>query len=201
MKISWEYSGNDPEGGWLLSYTVDGGGSQVIECTKSSAVISPLIPGAEYTISVILEDGTTVFSYPLSVTTDEAEKFVGYFTGAAYITARMCRTPNKTNWNRLDVPEGDYTDTYKLGQKASFLLYTSRKYDTARDLITTMFVIHDAEGKLVSSNIIQDTWVNMWYQRYCELDIPALPEVPGTYTITIYFNGMFVHTQEFTIVP
>ena len=201
LKLTWNFTGNTPEGPWLLTYSVDGSAQEsIVRADTNSAVISPLIPGAEYTISLILEDGTTVFSYPLSVTTEEAVKFTGYYTGAAYITASMCLTPSKTNWSRLDLKQSDYTDTFKIGQKGSFLLYTSRKYDTARDLITTMFVIHDAEGKLISSNITQQTWVNMWYQRYCELDIPALPEVPGTYTITIYFNGMFVHTQEFTIV-
>lgn len=201
LKLTWNFTGNTPTGPWLLTYSVDGSAQEnIVRADTNSALISPLIPGAEYTISLILEDGTTVFSYPLSVTTEEAVKFSGYYTGAAYITAEMCLTPHKTNWNRQDLKKSDYTDTFKIGQNGSFLLYTSRKYDTARDLITTMFVIHDAEGKLVSSNITQETWINMWYQRYCELDIPALPEIPGTYTITIYFNGMFVHTQEFTIV-
>jgi hypothetical protein len=62
-----------------------------------------------------------------------------------------------------------------------------------------MYVIHKEDGTLVSSNITQQTWINMWYKRYCELDVPALPAEPGTYSITIYFNGAFVHSQKFTV--
>ena len=112
----------------------------------------------------------------------------------------MVKTPAKAGWSRTDLVASDYTDTFQVGQKASFLLYTKRTYNTSPNVITTMFVIHDAEGTLVSSNITQETWTRMWYKRYCELDIPALPEQPGTYTITIYFNGAFLHSQNFHIV-
>lgn len=200
LKLTWNFTGNTPTGSWMLTYVVDGSDQQnMVRTDTNSAVISPLIPGAEYEISVILEDGTTVFSYPLSVTTDEAARFSGYFTGADYITAMMVKTPDKANWSRADLADTDYTDTFKSGTRASFLLYTKRNYDTSKDLITTMFVIHDAEGKLISSNITQARWVDMWYKRYCELDIPEIPTAPGTYTIEIYFNGTFLHSQEFTV--
>jgi hypothetical protein len=39
----------------------------------------------------------------------------------------------------------------------------------------------------------------MWYRGYCELDIPALPELPGEYTVDIYFNGASVTTESFTV--
>ena len=202
LKLTWNFTGNEPTGNWLLTYTVDGAAAaNMVRTDTNSAVISPLIPGGTYTVSVILEDGTTVFSYPLTFTLDEALRFSGYLTGADYITARMCRTPDKTDWSRTDLAESDYTDTFKVGTRASFLLHTSRNYNTSNDVITTMFVIHDANGVLISSNITQSTWTNMWYKRYCELDIPALPDVPGEYTITIYFNGAFVHSQSFTIIP
>ena len=76
---------------------------------------------------------------------------------------------------------------------------TSRNYNTSNTVITTMFVIHAEDGTLISSNITQQTWTNMWYKRYCELDIPALPDKAGNYTISIYFNGAFVHSQSFTM--
>jgi hypothetical protein len=39
----------------------------------------------------------------------------------------------------------------------------------------------------------------MWYQYYCELDVPALPSQAGEYTMQIYFNGMIAHEQAFTV--
>ena len=200
LLVTWDFSGNTPSGQWILTYNVDGASyKEMVRTNTNAAVISPLVPGADYTVSILLEDGTTVFAEPFTVTAPEASRFSGYLTGADYITASMCKTPAKAGWTRTDLAASDYTDTFKAGQKASFLLYTQRTYNTSPDVITTMFVIHDEEGKLISSNISQETWTRMWYKRYCELDVPALPEEPGTYTIAIYFNGAFVHSQNFYI--
>ncbi len=200
LLITWEYTGNAPTGPWILTYNVDGASyKEMVRTNTNSAVITPLVPSAEYTISILLEDGTTVFSEPFTVNAPDAARFSGYLTGADYITASMCRTPNKANWAHTDLKASDYTDTFKKGEKGSFVLYTKRNYDRSNDVITTMYVIHKEDGTLVSSNITQQTWTNLWYKRYCELDIPALPTDPGTYSIAIYFNGAFVHSQNFTV--
>ena len=200
LLITWEYTGNKPTGPWILTYNVDGASyKEMVRTNTNSAVITPLVPSAEYTISILLEDGTTVFSEPFTVFAPDAARFSGYLTGADYITASMCRTPNKANWAHTDLKASDYTDTFKKGEKGSFVLYTKRNYDRSNDVITTMYVIHKEDGTLVSSNITQQTWTNLWYKRYCELDIPALPTDPGTYSIAIYFNGAFVHSQNFTV--
>ena len=200
LLLSWEYTGNAPTGPWILTYNVDGASyKEMVRTNTNSAVITPLVPGAKYSVSILLEDGTTVFSEPFTVSAPKPERFSGYLTGADYITASMCRTPSKANWTHTDLAASDYTDTFKKGEKGSFLLYTSRNYNRSNDVITTMYVIHKEDGTLVSSNITQQTWTNMWYKRYCELDIPDLPADPGTYTIAIYFNGAFVYSQEFHI--
>ncbi len=200
LQVSWEYTGNAPTSQWILTYTVDGAAyKEMVRTSTNAAVITPLVPGTQYAIAVLLEDGTTVFSNPLTVSIPEAEPFAGYLVKAENITASMCRTPNKTNWTRTDLATSDYTDTFKKGSKASFLLYNNTYYNTSNDVITTMYVIRSEDGTLISSNITQQTWTNMWYKRYCELDVPALPEDPGTYSIAIYFNGAFVHSQNFYI--
>ncbi len=200
LVLTWDYTGNTPTGQWILTYNVDGAAySEMVSTNTNSATISPLVPGAEYTVTILLENGTTVFGRPFTVTAPEAERFSGYLINADLIVASMCNTPEKVNWSRTDLGEEDYTDTFKVGSKASFLLNSKQGYDPKNDVITTMFVIHDENGVLISSNITQETWRNMWYKRYCELDVPALPDVPGTYTIAIYFNGAFVHSQNFYV--
>lgn len=200
LAVTWEYTGNKPSSQWILTYNVDGAAhSEMVRTKTNSATISPLVPGATYTISILLDDGTTVFTEPYTYTAPEAPRFSGYLTGADYITASMCKTPDKAGWDRNDLTMDSYTNTFKVGTKGSFLLYTSRNYNTSSTVITTMYVIHAEDGTLVSSNITQQTWTNMWYKRYCELDIPALPDKAGNYTISIYFNGAFVHSQSFTM--
>lgn len=198
--LTWDYTGNTPTGQWIITYNVDGAAhSEMVSTNTNSATLSPLVPGAEYTVTILLEDGTTVFTRPFTVTAPEAERFSGYLINADLIVASMCKTPDKANWSRADLKEEDYTDTFKAGSKASFLLHSKQGYDPKSDVITTMFVIHDENGTLISSNITQETWRNMWYKRYCELDVPALPDIPGTYSIAIYFNGAFVHSQNFYV--
>ncbi len=200
LLLTWEFTGNTPTGPWILTYNVDGASyKEMVRTNTNSAVITPLVPGATYSVSILLEDGTTVFSEPFTVSAPDPARFSGYLTGADYITASMCRTPGKANWTHTDLAANDYTDTFKKGEKASFLLYTSRNYNRSNDVITTMYVIHKEDGTLVSSNITQQTWTNMWYKRYCELDIPAMPTESGNYTIAVYFNGAFVHSQNFHI--
>ena len=200
LLLTWDFDGNTPAGQWILTYNVDGAAyKEMVRTNTNSALISPLVPGADYSVTILLEDGTTVFAEPFIVTAPEATRFSGYLTGADYIEAYMVKTPAKAGWTRTDLAASDYTDTFKVGQKASFLLYTQRTYNTSPNVITTMFVIHAEDGTLISSNITQETWTRMWYKRYCELDIPALPEEPGTYSIAIYFNGAFLHSQNFYI--
>lgn len=200
LAVSWEYTGNKPSSQWILTYNVDGAAhSEMVRTNTNSATISPLVPGATYTISILLDDGTTVFTKPYTCTAPEAPRFSGYLTGADYITASMCKTPDKAGWDRNDLTMDSYTNSFKVGTKGSFLLHTSRNYNTSSNVITTMYVIHAEDGTLISSNITQQTWTNMWYKRYCELDIPALPDKAGNYTISIYFNGAFVHSQSFTM--
>ena len=200
LLLTWEFAGNKPTGPWILTYNVDGASyKEMVRTNTNSAVITPLVPSAVYSVSILLEDGTTVFSDPFTVSAPDPVRFSGYLTGADYITASMCRTPAKTNWTHTDLAANDYTDTFKKGENASFLLYTNRNYNRSNDVITTMYVIHKEDGTLVSSNITQQTWTNMWYKRYCELDIPAMPTDAGKYTVAIYFNGAFVHSQSFNI--
>ncbi len=198
LALSWDYTGNKPAGQWILTYNVDGAAhDEMVRTNTNTATISPLVPGATYTISILLDDGTTVFTEPFTYTAPAAARFSGYLTGADYITASMCKTPDKAGWDRNDLTMDSYTNSFKVGTKGSFLLYTSRNYNTSNTVITTMYVIHAEDGTLISSNITQQTWTNMWYKRYCELDIPALPDKAGNYTISIYFNGAFVHSQNF----
>jgi len=201
MKLSWDFAGNAPTGAWIITYCGDNADYQeMARSTTNSVTLSPLVPGGSYSISILLEDGTTVFSKPVTLTVPEAKDFSKNFLGREHITAYMCRTPlDVADWEAEHLKDEDYTDTFKPGEKASFLLKASRNYDPTTDVIDIMYVVHDSNGKLISLNIVQQIWRDMWYRRSCELDITPLPEIPGDYQITVYFSGAIVHTQAFHI--
>jgi len=200
LSLTWDYSVSEPNGQWLVVYTVDGSEqSQIIRTDTNSAVITPYVPGSTYSISIQLTN-TTVFGGETTYQTPEAEKFSGYLITSDKIVFKMCKRPSKNNWSYTNVPDKDYTDTYKVGTKAAFVARLRNKYNTSADVITTMYVIRDKDGKLISSETSAQTWTSMWYKYYGELDIPSIPSVPGTYTIEVYFNGMWVHEQNFKVV-
>lgn len=200
LSLTWDYSVSEPNGQWLVVYTIDGSEqSQIIRTDTNSAVITPYVPGSTYSISIQLTN-TTVFGGDITYQTPEAEKFSGYLITSDKIVFKMCKRPSKNNWSYTNVPDKDYTDTYKVGTKAAFVARLRNKYNTSSDVITTMYVIRDKDGKLISSETSAQTWTSMWYKYYGELDIPSLPSTPGNYTIEVYFNGMWVHEQNFKVV-
>ncbi len=199
LVVSWQYGGPAPEGEWLLMYSVDGSEERAVIRTSitDSVVIPNKIPNAEYTFTVTTQAGVTVFNDTHTVNTGNAPEFNSYKISADDIVFRMCKTPEKDNWTYKDVET--VTSTFKLGEKASFTMSLRLANGTSHDQITILYVIRNSEGKVISSETGSAIWVNMWKSFRGELDVPSLPETEGNYTISIYFNGCSVHSQQFTM--
>ena len=199
LVVSWQYGGPAPEGEWLLMYSVDGSDAKAVIRTSitDSVVIPNKIPNAEYSFTVTTQAGVTVFNDTHTVKTADAPVFNSYKISADDIVFRMCKTPEKANWTYKDVET--VTSTFKLGEKASFTMSLRLANDTSHDQITILYVIRNSEGKVISSETSTAIWVNMWKSFRGELDVPSLPEAEGNYTISIYFNGCSVHSQQFTM--
>ena len=200
MTITWKFEGKAPADGWRLLYTVDGGGKNVIHCDTNSCTISPLVPGASYVVAIQLDGDITVFGGKTKFNVPESDKFDSYGVTWENFKFRMCWTPDDAGWRWYNLYESDFTTTFKVGEKASFVLRLDTNYHDDQDDIETLFVVRDADGKVVSANTGRTRiWVAMWDQRYSELDMPAMPQKSGDYTVDIYFNGALVTTEKFTV--
>ncbi len=200
LKLSWSFEGKAPEGGWLVQYTVSGISEPlVIQCAEPYAEILPMIPGSTYTVTIQAAGGNTVFGGSISCTAPEATTFSGFGISAQYMKFSMCRTPDQTDWDRYDVNDSDYTTQFAIGESASFTVRLNHEYDTSPTQIVTLYLIRDASGNVVSSNTTAQTWTSMWYKGHGKLTIPAMPTVPGSYTVEILFNGQHVTTESFTV--
>lgn len=199
LKVTWEFEGPAPAEGWRLLYTVDGSAELVVICQEASGVITPLIPGGHYTLRIEPNDAISFFGDTAEFDAPEAQKFAGYYITTENMTFKMCITPNKENWDRYDVPANTYTTTFAVGQGASFVMNLNRSTEKTDDNVTTLYVVRDAEGNLVSSATESRTWDDMWYNRYGKLTIPFMPELAGTYTVQIYFDGRLATTQTFEV--
>ena len=74
-----------------------------------------------------------------------------------------------------------------------------REYNTSSDMIVSLFVVRDTAGTIVSMSTQEQTWTSMWYRNYCELDIPNIPDIPGNYKISVFFNGKLAAERDFTV--
>ena len=212
LVVSWDYEGNTPEGGWLLLYTIDGGErQQVVQCESNSGTIEVRVPAATYDFTIQAADGSTVFDGTASFRTANADVYENPDQAfypqhqAQYFFVNLLKTPAAESWTHANVSRNDYTTTFRSGDGISVLLYYMQDFYIRHENISVMYVIRDAEGKVISDLIgmenldwRDDMWCGPNY-HYCGLDIPLLPTEPGEYSLGLYFNGYAVTAVNFTI--
>lgn len=199
--LSWNSDVKVPQGGWMLQYSINGSSPQELTCDEdNTATLSTEIPGVQYTFTLQAADGTPLLGNVVNYETPDSEKFSGYGVSADTMEFSMCKTPKAKDWDRYDLRKSDYTTTFESGTKASFLVRMLQQYSTSPDDITSLFVIRNEDGMIVSTSSVTRTWTSMWYKNYCELDIPAIPQTAGKYTVSVYFNGMLAKEQTFKVI-
>ena len=203
LTISWDYTGTAPQGGWLVLYNLKGSDQQEVAMTTENTVtISKVMPGGIYEFTIQASDGTTVFGGNYTSTAGEVEIFSGYGITEGDWTVYMLPYPGKDDWGVNDINlYYDPTGTFAPGQRMSLLLKlnSSAKLETSNDLITTLYVVRDTDGNLICSSSSEASWVYMWEDGYCALNVPTLPTAPGSYTMNLYFNNMAVTQLQFEI--
>lgn len=204
LDISWESSKEIPESGWFLHYSIDGIDEMfIVECHKNSAAISSIIPNATYRIHLEDGSGNILLGSSTQVTTGDSVPFDwsydGYDVHTDDLIFSMCKTPNVANWDRYDLKTSDYTTEFSVGEAASFLVKITRVYSTSSETVIISYVIRNAQGQPIQTDVTSVPWRSMWYRNYCELDIPIMPSAVGDYTMEVYFNGGLVVSQPFTI--
>ncbi len=200
LQLTWSATAQQDQVDWILQCSVNGSAPKEYTCDSSrKIIISPVVPGAEYNFTLQRADNEPVLGGYLVYKAPEAKPFEAYGVTAEYMEFMMCRTPSYSGWNRYDISDSDYTTEFSAGEKASFLVRMRKEYSTSSDTILTLFVIRDKNGAIVDTSTYSETWTDMWYRNYCELDVPSIPETPGNYTISIYFNGDLAGQTNFTV--
>ena len=144
-------------------------------------------------------NGADVLTTPLHCDIPDAVDFSGYGITRDSVTVQLCKTPEEEDWDRFDLDDSDYTSTFASGDKVSVLFKLSERYTVSDYNITTLFVFRDQDGNVVDFVEVDQTWKDMWYQFYCEMDIPYVPAAAGNYSLNIYFNGTAVAEMSITI--
>ena len=204
LTVNWDYTGNKPDGGWLLIYTVDGGGKSVVKCDQPQALIAPKIPGAKYAMTLQAADGTTVLGGSLTYSCPEAAAFNQFEFSAENVEAKLLRTPNQAKWYCENVDASDYTDTFVSGESISIAVRNSKSFYLPGTEVEILYVIRDAYGNVLPDYVaVQKVfWKNIWAggdARCGEFTIPNVPESAGSYELSLIVDGMEMAKLPFTI--
>lgn len=205
LLLSWDYSGADPQGGWLLMYTIDGSTvPNVVKCNSANAVITPRIPNAKYTFTIQAADSTSIFSNVHSLITDSASVFEASGLSAEKIDAHMVKTPQDGDWTYEKVGKEAFTNSFAVGDSLSLVLHASTDFYIPTQELRILYVFRDAFGNVLPDLTSQaiDDWKEMWMggnYHYGELDVPTAPSSAGEYSLSVYFNGCAVTVLNFTM--
>jgi len=196
LRVTWNYSGNTPEGGWRVLYFIDGGSEPLlVNCEDTSATL-PLVPGSHYEISILQASGSTVLDGTIAYDTAAAETFADYWLTAESLNFYPCLPTDvaKPNWNNVT-----QTNTFAPGAKASILMQTQQIYQNGFKEITNLYVVRDSSGAVISITNPVRVWADMLEGGFGIINLPAVPSVAGSYTVDIYFNGAYVASVPFTV--
>ena len=205
LDVSWTFEGKAPEDGWLLMYSLnDSESSSVIKCSESSGSISPRIPDTTYHLTIQVGDDTSVFNNTQSYTTMQAGVFSTQGLSADKIQSKLLKTPNAVKWLADDLSAEDYTDKFQSGDKMSMVLESTVKFYVEHEDIKVMYVFRDRDGEPIPALVSEETldWYDLFFDgdyKLGELNLPKAPTESGDYSVTVYFNGSPVATNNFTI--
>lgn len=199
LNLSWKASRDIPEGGWMLHYSVNGIGAAVPITTGENAAEVPIVPGGNYVFELYDTQGNSVLGGPFIHAQAAASGLDAFSVKKSDLNLRLCKTPTASSWSYKDLKDDDYANTFSAGQKVSVVISSSADVSSSSSKVLTSFVIYDEDNNLVTFSHTSKTWKSMWYENYCELDIPGIPAEVGTYTVYVYFNGEEAGSQKFMI--
>ncbi len=199
LKLEWTFSGQVPEGGWIITYTTDGLAQQVLTVDPTYAELF-VVPGSRYEVTISAANNASVFGGTTTYDLPQAPVFADYGLTTADMTAQLCLRPDKEFWSAADVPASDYIDSFAKGQKAAMVIKALKPFESSADHIRVTYLVRDSEGTLVHADVVNSLWSNILPSEYGALNIPFMPEQTGAYTISIYFNGKLFTVQNFSIV-
>ena len=204
LSVSWDHTGETPEGGWLLLYSVDGNEKNVVKCDKATASISPKIPGAKYEFTIQAADGTSIFSNVHTYVCSDAASFDEHSLTADMLTVDLLKTPEKSNWYYENISDDELTNQFTSGDSISIVLRSSGSFYLPGAELDILYVIRDSYGNVLPDYVSEEStyWKELWTggdSKNGELDLPKVPTAAGEYVLNLYFDGMAVAQLPFTI--
>ena len=205
LVLSWQYTGEAPEGNWMVMYTLDNSDlPSVVKAVGTSAVVAPKIPGAVYHFTLQVGSDVSVFNGTQVYSCPPAQIYSGNGTSADNITCHLLTTPEDENWTYSSALINSFHQNYASGQAISAVLQSAYGNWLNDEQIDILYVYRNAEGGASPELIGEETrnWRDLWGRsesQYAELNVPIAPTKAGNYVLDIYFNGMSVASANLSI--
>ena len=199
IELSWNYGGPVPEGGWKISWSADGGAEHILTAEEHKATLSPAAPGSVYSFTILAPEGTSLAPAAAQVETPAAGTFSANKLDSESIIVEMFDVPTKSNWGYSSLQRAREQDTFKPAGSLALLYTVTKPYTFDDTAFETIFVIRDAEGKLVSTATRSRSWDDMWDNGYCTETVSGLPADAGSYVLSIYIENGLLAELPFSI--
>ena len=199
VNLSWNSNRDVPADGWTVRYTVNGISAPTAVSAKENSVSFPAVPKGDYVFTILDSSGNPVLGGPFTHLHPDAASFENFGITQEDITAQLCKTPSASSWSYKDLEDEDYVNTFSAGEKVSMVLALAADSEESDESVYITFAIYDEDNNLILFSHETQTWQSMWYQNYCELDIPSVPSEIGTYNVIVYLNGQTAGSQKFEI--
>ena len=200
LKVSWQYAGKAPAGGWRILYKIDGSKNALVATSDTASVILPLVPGSHYEITVAQATGNTVFNGTTQYDTQEAAQFSDYhYLDNNVRSYKLCHpTTVVVAGKGFDTSQLTFTTEFAPGAKASIYMFVSYYY-TGNASIRNLFVMRDEAGAVVSVYHTDRIWDDMLEGGHGIMNLQAVPSEPGNYTVDVFYNGGSVTSLSFSV--
>jgi len=194
--LSWVNEADPGDTQWLIICQPAGNAAleTATQAEGTSATVTGLVPGVTYTFEIQAVSGDRVGGVTETVLTmPEAEEFRSYGFTTAYVST----------WLR---PQGDWTskslstirNSYETTELIAFACQSISVPKDSDEVVSTMLVVRNEDGGLEDYYVGEETWSNMWSKNgnnYLYIgELLRTPQIPGKYTLEIYFNGQLVKT-------
>ncbi len=195
---SWTFTGKEPEGGWILNWSLDGVQQKALTCSTNAVSVPLYVPGGNYEFTLVAADGRQLFNSSFAVKLPDAKNFSAYGLKASKITCRSFQAPDKTTWTYKDVKSSAYREEFELGEKIYLMLSTKSTIESSKKSVEILYVIRSKDGSSIQTYSESQVWNSLWNNKYCILELPAI-SLPGSYECSLYINGMIVKTVDVTV--
>lgn len=205
LVVTWDHSGDTPEGGWLVMYSIDNNSvPNVLKCETASAEVTPRIPGAVYSFTIQAGENVSLFNSTVTFTCPDAGYFLGHAISNYSLSAQLLPTPDNAGWNAFNVSKESYSNVFAPGQSISMVIRVNAPFYLDDEPLDILYVIRDADGNAIPELTygLEANWAHLWEAQdyhYCSLNTTKAPSVPGSYTLTVYFDGGEAISLPFTV--